>query len=506
MSRSGNSLRNAGASLGGQLLGSLLKFICRTVFIYTLGQEFLGISGLYSNVITILNITELGFSTVITYSLYKPLADNDRETVRSLMAFFRRIYRLVGLGVLLLGLAIMPFLTRLMTGVTDKVNIYHYYLLYLTQTVVSYLFFAYKSVLLIADQKKYLTDLAVLLCQAAVCALQIAALVILRSFLAYTVLAILQGVAQNILTAVLTDRRYPWLKGESRRLKPEEKKDLSGRVYATFLQKVSTAVGTATDNLIISAFVGVTSVGLYSNYALIITTVQNALGGVFRSLTASVGNLWASGDSKRSGFVFRSLDLLNSFLVCLCGVCFLTMFRPFIILWAGEEYLLDQVTVLIIVLNFATNYLQNVVQVFRNATGLFVVGKYRSVINAALNLGLSLLFVRFWDMAGVFLASIISRLLTVWWYDGWVLCRRGLKTAPWGYYCRCGLCIAVMLLSGAVSRWACGSMGVSWLSLLASGAVGVLACTAVYGVLFAGREETRYIFCQIARKIGKSRK
>lgn len=497
MSRTSNSLRNAGSSMLNQLVTALLRFACRTAFIHTLGREFLGISGLYTNVITILSITELGFSTVITHSLYEPLAREDRETVRSLMAFYQKVYRLVGLAVLVLGLLLMPFLPKLMTGVTDKVNIYHYYLLYLAQTVVSYLFFAYKSALLIADQKKYLVDLAAAVCHTAVCVAQIAVLVVLRSFLVYTILGIAQGVIQNIAAAVMTDRRYPWLKTAAQPLAREQKKPLFQGVYAMFLQKLSTAVGTATDNLVISACVSVTAVGLYSNYALIVSTVQSILGNLFRALTASLGNLHATEGKERNALVFRSLDLANSYLVCLCGVCFLTMLRPFITLWAGESYLLDEATVVVIVLNFATNYLQNVVQIYRTATGLFVVGKYRSVVNAGLNLGLSLVFVRLWGMAGVFLGSIVSRLLTVWWFDGWVLCRRGLGISPWDYYGSCALSVGVMFAASAVSCVLMGSFAVSWGTMLLQGALGAAVCTAVYGLLFGGSQRARYLFAQV---------
>lgn len=502
MSRTSNSLRNAGGSMLNQLVTALLRFACRTAFIHTLGQEFLGISGLYTNVITILSITELGFSTVITHSLYEPLAKEDWDSVRSLMALYKKVYRLVGLAVLVLGLALMPFLPRLMTGVTDKVNIYHYYLLYLAQTVVSYLFFAYKSALLIADQKKYLVDLAAAVCHTAVCIAQIAVLVLLRSFLVYTVLGIAQGIVQNIAVAVLTDRRYPCLKEAAKPLSRERKKPLFHGVYAMFLQKISTAVGTATDNLIISAWVSVTAVGLYSNYALIVSTVQSVLGNLFRSLTASLGNLNVTEGKQRSALVFRSLNLANSYLVCLCGVCFLTMLRPFITLWAGESYLLDDVTVGIIVLNFATNYLQNVVQIYRTATGLYVVGKYRSVINAALNLGLSLLLVRPWGMAGVFLGSIVSRLVTVWWFDGWVICRKGLGISPWGYYGSCALSILVMLASAGIVRLLPLAPEASWMTLILRGAAGAAVCTAAYGLFFSGSESLRYLTEQ-ARSLRK---
>ncbi len=493
MSRTSNSLRNAGSSMLNQLVTAMLRFACRTAFIHTLGQEFLGISGLYTNVITILSITELGFSTVITHSLYEPLAKNDRQTVRALMGFYKKVYRLVGAAVLVLGLMLMPFLPSLMTGVTEKVNIYQYYLLYLAQTVVSYLFIAYKSALLIADQKKYLVDLAATVCHTAICIAQIAVLVVLRSFLVYTVLGIAQGVLQNIAAAGMTDRRYPWLKEAARPLTSQQKKPLFQGVYAMFLQKISTAVGTATDNLIISACVSVTAVGLYSNYALIVSTIQSILGNLFRALTASLGNLHATEGKEKNALVFRSLDLANSYLVCLCGVCFLTMLRPFITLWAGEAYLLDRWTVVIIVVNFATNYLQNVVQICRTATGLFVVGKYRSVINAALNLGLSLVLVRPWGMAGVFLGSIVSRLLTVWWFDGWILCRRGFGISPWGYYGSCALSVGVMLTAAWAAWQLFGNLESLWGSMLLMGSTGVLLATAVYGLLFGRSDQLKYL-------------
>ena len=167
MNRTKNSLRNAAVSTAGQIVNGLLRFVCRTVFIYTLGKEYLGISSLYTNVLTILSLSELGFSAAVTYSLYEPLATGDEESIRSLMAFFRKVYRLVGLAVLALGLCLMPFLPHLMTGVTDKVNIYHYYLLYLAQPVISYLFFAYKAVLLSADQKGYLSGAISIFCNIA---------------------------------------------------------------------------------------------------------------------------------------------------------------------------------------------------------------------------------------------------------------------------------------------------------------------------------------------------
>lgn len=480
MSRTTNSLRNAGAAIAGQLFNSLLRFVCRTVFLHTLGQEYLGISSLYTNVITILCITELGFSTAITFSLYDPLARDDRQAVRALMDFFHKAYRIIACAVLALGLALIPLLPKLMTGVTDKVNIYHYYLLYLAQSVTSYLFFSYKSVLLIADQKKYTVDFIGYACQTVMAIVQILVLVVWKSFLAYTVLQIVCSISQNIVTALVVDRRYPYLRGKAPKLDPKEQKNIIHRVFAMSLNKLSTAVGTSTDNLIISGYVSVLAVGLYSNYEMVVQIVQKLLKGVFQGFTSSVGNLYATGEREQSLFLFRCLNMLNNCLIVFCGVCFLTLFQPFVTLWAGADYLLSYAVVITIVLNFATNYLQNVVQVFREACGSFVRGKYRPVATAVLNLGLSLLLVKPMGIAGVFWGSIISRMVTTWWFDAWLLFRTCFGVSPARYYLECGGTLGITALcAGAVELIFRGLSAVTWPLLLLKG----LTCLAVVGAV-----------------------
>lgn len=294
MSRTGNSLKNIASAIGGQMLNNLLRFVCRTAFIYTLGKEYLGISGLYANILTLLSVSELGFASAITYSLYKPLAENNIPEIRALMGFFKKAYRIIGMVIFGLGLALMPFLPKLMNGTTEAVNIYEYYLLYLIQTVVSYLFFAYKGTLLVADQKRYLLDTVSYVVQVAMNLVQIAILVVLRSFLLYTIVSILSNMIQNIAAAWMADRRYPWLKEPAEPLPPEKRKEVFRQVYASSLYRISNVVGIATDNLVISANISVLMVGLYDNYNMIIQVIQRLLSGLLQSFTASLGNYYAS--------------------------------------------------------------------------------------------------------------------------------------------------------------------------------------------------------------------
>lgn len=492
-SRTVNSLRNMAASLGGQLITNVLRFVCRTVFMYTLGMEYLGISSLYTNILTLLSIAELGFGTAITYSLYSPLAHGDEEKIRSLMDYFRKAYRVIGLVIFGVGLCLLPFLPQLMSGVTDKVNIYLYYLLYLTQTAVSYLFFAYKAVLLNADQKKYLTDLVQYVVQLLVNVVQILVLIFLRSFLVYTVLAIASAIIQNIVTAMVADRRYPYLKKKAAPLGREERRTIFTQVYATALYRISSAVGTATDNLIISSMISVVTVGVYNNYSEIISVFQSVIMGLVRSFSASVGNLFALESRQKSEFTFRCLNLLNNAVVALCAVGFLGVLQPFVQLWTSGHVL--PVTVLVIVVyNFAMNFMQLVVNIYNEATGVFVHGKYRAVATAVLNLGISIWLTGRIGLAGVFLGTIVSRLLTTFWYDPWLLYRRAFGMPVRGYFLQYGLTLVLISACAALVHL-CGLplMGHPLLLLLVRGALSLPVTAGAWWLVYHRTPEYAFL-------------
>ena len=498
MSRTKNSLLNITASIGGQLLTNVLRWICRMVFIYTLGKEYLGISSLYANILTILSLSELGLGSAITYSLYKPLAENDTEAVKSLMAFFKKAYRWIGIAVLGLGLCLMPFLPHLMTGSTEVINIYLYYFLYLAQTVVSYLFFAYKAILLTADQKKYIVDVVMYILQIVMNAVQIVILFVWHSFFAYTAAVIVYNIMQNMVVAFIVDRKYPYLKGPSEKLSRQRRRDVFARVYAMSLYRISSVIGTATDNLIISANISVIAVGLYDNYYMIIQVVQKLLKGIFQAFTSSLGNFYVLESRERNEFMFRSLNLANSWLVAFCSVCFAVLLQPFIQLCFGGEYLLDYPVVIIIVANFATNYVQNVVQIYTDASGLFVKGKYRAVMTAVLNLGISIILVKNIGLAGVFLGSIISRMVTTWWYDAWLLYRHGFHKSPLPYFRNCLSTMILIIVSTAiVQRFTLMWQGATWPDIVIKGILCVIVVNGIYLLIYGRSKEFRYLLSKV---------
>lgn len=506
MSRTENSLKNAKTAILGQLLNNVLKFVCRTAFIYTLGKEYLGISSLYSNILTLLSISELGFASAVSYSLYGPLAKQEEGKIRSLMQFYKKAYRVIGMVILGLGLLLTPFLPKLMTGVTDKVNIYLYYLLYLVQTAISYLFLAYKSTLLVADQKRYINDSVMYVTQIGMNAIQIGILFFWRSFLAYTVVGLLRNIVQNLIVSKMVDRRYPYLKEPAEPISQEEKKKVMTRVYAMSLFRISTAIGTATDNLIISAYISVQAVGFYDNYYMVIQIIQNLLTSISRAFTASVGNLFAVEKKEHSEFMFHCMNLLNNWAIIFCSVSFLTLFQHLIQVWIGKEYLLAYPVVIIIVMNFATNYQQNVVQIFKEASGLFVRGKYRAVMTAVLNLGISLLLVQSMGIGGVFLGSIISRLVTTWCYDSWLLFRKGFDKSPASYYFSCvgvlGLIAGITVLNLWIFQWI---PQITWTTMFVKCVITTVVTNGICLILFWRTKEFAYLVSMAKRIIKRKR-
>ena len=491
MGRTINSLKNIKMNMFGQVLMNIMGFICRTVFIKTLGKEYLGISSLYGNILLLLSVSELGFSNAVTYSLYRPLAENDTDKIASLMCFFRKAYRVVGLVILGLGLILLPFLPVLMNGTTDKVNIYLYYLLYLFQTATTYFFFSYKQVLLLADQKRYVADKFAYSIKGISVIAQIICLLVYPSFFIYTLIGIGTGVAVNLIVSIEVDRRYPYIKGEAKKLPKSDIKAMFEQVYASFLNRVCNIVGQATDNLIISSNINVLMVGLYDNYAMIVAVFQNILSNALHAFNGSLGNLYATEGKEKNEKIFRSLNLLNLWFVIFTSVCFLVIFQPFITLWIGEEYLFDKWVVFIIVMNYATNNMQGVTYIFRQATGLFVVGKYRPVASVISNLVLSLVMVRSMGVGGVFLASIISRMSLAWWYDAWVVYKKGFEKSPLGFYADSVMAAIWITMLSAAIQWMTNWMGipVSWIGLIARGFICAVVVNLVLLLWYGRREE-----------------
>ncbi len=418
-SRTRNTLRNLTFGFGAQVLQYTLSFITRTIFIALLSVEYLGVNGLFTNVLSVLSLAELGVGGAFVSLLYKPLHENDVEKIKSLMFAYRRAYMLIAVVVGIAGLSIYPFLNIFIKD-NNIENIGIIYLMFLTGSVTSYLF-AYKIDLLIADQKIYIRTIYTQIFVFIQYIFQIAALLLTRNFILYLAIQITCPILNNLIISSKINRLYPFLKEKSLLLDRDTYKDLKNRVSAGMYHHFGYVIINGTDSIVISAFLGVYCVGLYSNYLLIIGVVSAFIKLAFVSVTASIGNLTVSSEKEKSYDVFCKLQFLNFILSGFSAICFITLFNPFIGLWIGDEYVLSQYIVVLIVVMFylGQSGMQYSINIFKETTGLFYYDRYYSLLEGLINIIASIFLVRIWGLAGVFVGTIIAILATRFWTEAY---------------------------------------------------------------------------------------
>lgn len=448
MKRVEKAMNNIIANLVINCLNILMQFISRTVFIYVLGIKYLGINGLFSSVLTILNLAELGIGSAILYSLYEPLAENNIGKIKALMAIYKKCYKYIGGIVLLLGVIIIPLLPYIVPMDNLGKWIYGVYILFLLQTVFSYWFLAYRLVLIEADQRSYLLGKLHCLINLSTTIIKLFVLIIFHSFIVYIAIGVVSQVIHNVLAARKVTKLYPYLLEESTDyLTTEELKKMKRNVVGLSMYKISGTVLTSTDNIIISIFLGVSCVGIVDNYTMIIKMVLGVLMILFGSYTSGIGNLYVTESKERVEYLFRCLNFANFWLYGFCSICIYILINPFITLWIGARYTVPGITVFIIFLNLITSGLQNAVISFKDGCGLYWEGKFRPLISAFLNLLFSLLLVKPLGIAGVVLGTIISRFLTTWWFDPLLIYRHAFHTSPRAYYWRYMQSLAIIIVT-----------------------------------------------------------
>ncbi|MDO8155820.1 sugar translocase [Bacillus toyonensis] len=442
-----NSLKNILFGLSGQIISIGMGFVVRTVFIFTLGIEYLGVDGLFTSILLMFSLANLGFDTAIIYSLYRPLAEQDIYKIQALMNLYQKAYRLIGVVVLLIGLSLLPFLDHLVNADTTIKDINIIYLLFLISSVSSY-YFVYKQSIIIADQSNYIISKIHTLFIIISNALQIVLLIIISDYIVVLVAQLTLKVIENVYIANKANKLYPFLKEKNNaKLSKTDRREFFENLYSLLLYKISGVVINATDNIVISKFIGVIWVGVYSNYLLILNTLNTLLGYLFYSITASVGNLNVKENADKKYFIFRVINFFNFWIYGFCTVCLWNLINPFITIWLGEEYVFNKYVLFFILLNFFTSGMQNTTTMFRETTGLFKKGKYRPIIAAIINIVVSIILAKQIGIAGVLLGTVISRLCTYFWYDPYIIFKMIFKKSVKVYFIRYILFVVLVLFS-----------------------------------------------------------
>lgn len=412
MSRLKYTTKNIFFGYISSIISVLLGFVSRTVFINILSITYLGVNGLFTNVLGVLSFAELGIGTAINYSLYKPVAENDIEKIKSLMNFYKNAYRIIALIVTIVGLVIYPFLNYIVKEPGNIGNIKTYYLIFLFNTVISY-FVSYKFSLVNAEQKSYIFSNITTVTSLVTMIIQIFALLLFKSFLVFLIVGAVIGVIQRIFVSIYLNKKYPYLLDkDKRKLTKEELLPIKKNVVALIWHKIGETSVYQTSNIIISTFINVTMVGIISNYNLLITSISGFITIIFNSATASFGNLISTEDTSRQYYIFKVYRFLAFWLYGFSSIAFYILLSPFITLWIGSKYLISDFTLILIILNFYMTGHRICVNNVKSAGGVFEQDKYVGLIQGIVNIGVSIIMVKIIGLPGVFVGTLVQGLIS----------------------------------------------------------------------------------------------
>ena len=435
-SRLKNSALNLATGLLGRLLTIILNFAVRTIFIHCLDEAYLSVNGLYSNILTVLSLAELGFGSAMVYHMYELMAKKNYQKVAELLYFYKKAYFAVGMAIVGIGVCIIPFMDVIIKDKPDVPWLTLYYIIFLLNSGLSYCFAACKGTLFLADQKEYVQTNARNTIAIIQTALQVLLLLLFRAYLSYLLIQLAGTLCVNAYVAHLAEKRYPEIsKYKNDRLNGDEKRQLLKDTGALFLTKVGHVALNGTDNIIISAVVGVLWVGRLSNYTLICDSVTSVLCQITAAITGSLGNFFATEDKHAGYALFKKVEFLNFWLYGFSFIALLILLDPFIRLWAGARFVLGLPVCFAIALNFFVAGYMNTLWVFRSTLGLFKQGKYRPLIVAGLNIVLSIALGKIWGVFGVLFATFLSRAAVNLWYDPIVLHKYGFGVSAKPFFC-----------------------------------------------------------------------
>lgn len=481
MSRTSNSIRNIKYAIIGQIVVFILSFISRMVFVQILGAEYLGVNGLFTNILSILSLAELGIGASIVFSLYKPLADNNEYKVKALMQLFRKFYFFIGLIVGIVGISFTPFLSYVIKEMPNIPYIHLIYIMFVVNLSISY-FFSYKRSLLIADQKSHIVTLYQHSFFAGLNILQIVCLIYTQSYILFIGLKILSTFLENFIISLRVNKMYPYMKDkDTANLDETDKSTITRNVKAMMWHKIGTTVVMGTDSLIISKFVGIVAVGLYSNYLLITNALNTVFSLIFRSVIASVGNLGATENKEKKQFVFYTLNIFGFWVYGFASISLFILLNPFIRIWLGDNYLFSTQLVLVIVINFYLTGMRKSVLTFKDAFGLFWNDRFKPLFEALINLVASIILVENIGIMGVFIGTTISTLTTAFWIEPYVLYKYGFNSSVRSYFIKYLTYSLLLFIVGSVT-WVISNV-FSDVTLL--GFIGkVIVCAIIPNVLF----------------------
>ncbi|MBR3490121.1 MAG: hypothetical protein IKH36_01400 [Bacilli bacterium] len=410
--RQKKSFYNMIGAMASYLVSIIVSFVSQLFIVKVMGIEYSGINGLFTNIITILSVAELGIGETIIFKLYEPLAKGDYKKVSAWLCYYKKCYMYIFFIVIVIGLIICPIVPIIVGRVNFSENIYLMYLIVLLDAAFSYLF-SYKRSLIFADQRNYIINIIHIIYIFFMNLFQIAVLILTHNFYLFLLIKVIFRILQNALITIVANLKYKYINEGTQQIDAKEKKDILNRIKAIMFQKVSFVINKGIDNILISIMIGIKTVGYYSNYFLIVGAVTSVVYQLISSFSASIGNLLTENNKEKSYNIYKKINMLNSFITILCITLFSNLITPFITIWIGEEYLLHNMIIVSFSLYIYCDSIRRSITIFKEASGICIEDRYMYLYMTIINLVTSVMLCYFIGIDGVVLGTCIGYLFLI---------------------------------------------------------------------------------------------
>lgn len=510
--RTKNATRNIFWGIVEKLISILLPFILRTVMIKVMGEEYLGLNSLFTSILSVLSITELGIGSAIVFSMYRPIAEDDNETMCALLNLYRKIYYVIGTIILVAGLLILPALPFLIKGDHPAdINLYALYLIFLSNTVLSYYLFGYKTALFSAYQRNDLLSKRTALVNLISEVLKIGALIAFHNYYIYALIIPLATVANNLINAYLAKKMYPDIVCRGK-ISDEMKSGIKKRIVGLISFKIYGVVFNSVDTIVISSFLGLTPLAIYNNYYYVQTSISGFLVILTTSITAGIGNKMVTNSKEENYVDLKKFSFANAWITSWCSICLLCLYQHFMELWVGSNLVFPFFTMVLMVLYFFLPKISCLTFTFREAAGLWWEDRFRPLVATAVNLVLNIALVKVIGMDGVIISTLVCTVcINIPWGTS-ILFKKYFERSPKEFFMQIGFYTLITAIVGTLTYLVCMLLPkTGFFSLIGKGAICVIFPNLLFLLIYRKMPEFKYmeslikrIFGKFTKKIGKS--
>lgn len=498
--RTKKALINSIVNIFSYLIIIIPNMIMRKVFLQTLGGEMLGLNSLYSNIIGWLSIFELGIGSAIVYSLYEPYAENNKSKIRAYIQFYGKVYKVMGVVILILGLCISPFLNIFIENdINMKITTWGF-ILFLLNSFISYLF-SHKLCILNVAQEEYKITISTTISKLIIVFIQIILLNKNPNFILFTFIQLIINFIYFIAINIYINKKYKWLNYKKEKLELQVKKDLFINIKALFMHKIGSLVVMSTDNLIISKFVGLLELSNYTNYNTIIAALQNIVGKGLGGITASIGSMLTQKDNDKAYDIHKKVFFLNFWIVSFIVISLYNTLNQFISLWVGERYLLDYMTFVVVLINTYFGSMRGSVEEFKNGSGNFYQDRYAPIFESIINFVISIILVKRIGLAGVFIGTLVSNFTVLFWTKPYVVYKYVFNKPLIDYFIMYFkymiIGIIVLILTNYISNPF--KYNISFISFIINVFINIVVINLMYLIIFYKTDEFKYYLSMLKK-------